>query len=191
MLFGDVRISSTELARLVCRNVRSMMETHPSPASDTVWTKAVKQVLHEAGSRLGYDICCHGVQDCHEWLLDVVWWKTPTDTGGIGMALAVESEWGDSVQGVLDDFRKLLCVKAPLKLMIYDGGDLPECGTAVQSGLKADLHSYHHHIAGEVYLFMGFGPTKEYCHRFVVPNDGILKNIEFELLETSSMSAGA
>src|SRR5947209_416891 len=48
------------------------------------------------------------------FLLDFLWWKQ-----GFGTLLAVESELSDKTEkGFQHDFEKLLCWKAPLKLMV-------------------------------------------------------------------------
>ena len=181
-------MSSAELAYLLCARVRQGVITRGFKVQNTVWTELVKKVLDDEGTRLGYEVLCRGIQDSHEWMLDVIWWKTYREES-IGIALAVESEWKTPVREVIDDFQKLLCVKAPLKLLVYDGGNLPEHGAAVRSEIMAEMMRYHHHVKGETYLFASFGNIGEYCHRSVIPNDGQIEPFEFELLDTGSAGA--
>ena len=82
----------------------------------------------------------------------------------------------------MHDFQKLLCTKAPLKLFIYDGGNVPEDGKTEREQIRNEMLVYRHHVAGETYLFVGFGNTGQYAYRFVVLKDGALQDIEFEML---------
>jgi len=148
------------------------------------------KVLHRHGNALKYEVLCQHIEGCHEWLLDLIWWKNEPE---IGIALAVECEWGGT-RDIIDDFQKLLCTKAPLKVLIYDGGNIPKHGDDVQAAIKNEMKIYHHHVAGETYLFLAFGDRQQYCHRFVVPRDGVLEEINFELLidaPAASMAAPA
>ena len=179
MLFGDVRTSSTELAQKLCHNVRDAVSPLGARTSDRNWTYAVKQVLNQEGKRFDYEVWCSGIEGSCEWLLDVIWWKKRET--GIGIALAVECEWG-ARQEVIEDFQKLLCIKAPLKVLIYDGGNIPEHGAEVRAAIEREMQAYHHHVTGETYLFLGFGNVGQYCHRVVVSQDGMVKAVKFELL---------
>jgi hypothetical protein len=174
MLFGDVTISSEDLATLLCRDVRAKVRKYPRNPNNRVRTAIVKEVLHREGTQRGYEVC---IGDCHEWLLDLVWWKQSRE-GGIGIALAVECDWDFKDQ--MWDFQKLLCIKAPLKVFIYDGGNIPEQGRTERKQFEEEMLAYRHHVADETYLFISFGDTSQYSYRFVVPKDGALKTIHFE-----------
>ena len=179
MLFGDVTISSEELAAVLCRDVRAKVNDHPRNPNNRVWTDIVYEVLYREGTQLGYQVYCSRIGACHEWLLDVVWWNH-TRGGEVGIVLAVECEW--DCKDLMWDFQKLLCTKAPLKVFIYDGGNTPQYGRKERKQLEQEMLAYRDHVEGETYLFVSFGDTGQYAHRFVVPKDGALETIEFETL---------
>lgn len=180
MLFGDVLISSGELATLLCREVRAKVGEYPQNPNKRVWTEIVlKDVLCQEGTRLRYEVCCSGMKEHGGWLLDMIWWKQNRESG-IGIALAVECEW-DS-KDLMWDFQKLLCTKAPLKLFIYDGGNFPKQGEKEREQIRSEMLAYRHHVEGETYLFVSFGDMGQYAYRFVVAKDGALRAIDFETL---------
>ncbi len=176
MLFGDVPISSESLATMLCRNVRAGVNAFPQNPSIGIWTAIVKDVLYREGARRNFEVWCSGIKDCQESLLDMVWWQRNRE----GIALAVECEW--DCRDLLRDFQKLLCTKAPLKLFIYDGGDVPDSGDKECEQIKSLTLAYRHHVEGETYLFVSFGNTGQYSYRFIVPKDGALHDVEFEPL---------
>ncbi len=122
MLFGEIPISSRELFELL--DLKVGLEAKRLGLEGVkeyrAWTTAVKTVLSCVGTTKGYDVQCSGLEGAHEWLLDVVW-RTDSETS-MGVSLGCESEWNEDSQEVILDFQKLLCIKAPLKLMIYSGG---------------------------------------------------------------------
>ena len=181
MLFGDVSISSEDLATVLCREVRARANTFPANPTGHDWTAIIKEVLCKVGEHRKYEVLCRGINEHHEWLLDVVWWKQHRERGR-GSARAGEGEW--ECKDLMWDFQKLLCVKAPLKVFIYDGGNIPEHGEMERKQFEGEMRVYPHHVAGEEYLFVSFGNTGQYAHHFVVPRDGALEHIEFEYLET-------
>jgi hypothetical protein len=89
----------------------------------TRWTKAVKNIFHVEALKLGketidfYDTRSEQEKKYHEWLLHAVLYVESR-----GILVAVESEFGRNVQGVVYDFWKLLSVKAALKILILDSG---------------------------------------------------------------------
>jgi hypothetical protein len=97
--------------------------------------------------------------------------------------LAVESELGKS-DDVLDDFEKLMCVKAPLKLLL---SELGESKTVQQlKDLEQYLTTFEQHIEGETYLLVDFAYGSHRCYKFVVPfpHNGKLKKgvVKFDLV---------
>jgi len=143
------------------------------------WTEATKQVLCELGAENGFKVHASthlGNERLSEWLLDVVWYSSEPK-GGI--ELAVESELGTK-NDVLEDFEKLMCVKAPLKLLMFEQGI-----SDVVHDLEGYLAESEQHIEGETYLLIDFAYGTHRCYKFVVPpNDGKLRKVEvkFDLL---------
>jgi hypothetical protein len=135
------------------------------------WTAAVKGVLKKLA---GKDYI---VYPKPEWLLDVVWLHRKTGA----IHLAVESEWGNERE-VLDDFQKLLCVKSPLKIMIYYAYD----GSFV-ARFEKYMKVFDQHLEGENYVLVEFaaGPADSiYFHNVRKGNlrHGQLRSVKFEKL---------
>jgi len=101
---------------------REAKKLHPD-SERTRWTKAVKTVFHAAARKLDkktidfYGTRADQEKKYHEWLLDAVLYVE-----GRGILIAVESEFGRNIQGVVYDFWKLMSMKAALKILILDSG---------------------------------------------------------------------
>jgi hypothetical protein len=100
------------------------------------------------------------------------------------MVLALESEWGTTPESFFFDFRKLLHLKTPLKIMICD---LP---VAIKDELRSVaefLARYPDHRFGEEYIIFNFrgGQSKIYCHRWKPERDGAVKpeDVRFAVVE--------
>src|SRR5438067_1607209 len=122
------------------------------------WTRAVKQVLCRMASEVYEPYACTEWKGkkLHEFLLDAIWYeKSP----GMGILLAVESEWGvDSRSGpresqIIDDFEKLMVIKAPVKLMIYESKD-KEQNDLIMKRIAEYLSRYSQHVEGETYCLL-------------------------------------
>ena len=87
-----------------------------------VWTKAVFLALCRTGREFGFHVGANpGFVSEHErnsdeWLCDVTWLAQYHR-----LMLAAECEWIDSWRLVEEDFRKLLFVRADVRLMVFDG----------------------------------------------------------------------
>ena len=86
----------------------------------TEWTKVLKgslrELLESEGTNMTEALYSFPDSNRHEFLLDLVIWDRQD---GEGASLALESEWSQNIEEVATDFRKLLVIKAPLKLMIF------------------------------------------------------------------------
>ncbi len=189
MQFGSKPIDSTELATLLLSKVKARAHELQSPGSNRAWTKAVFEVLGGAGRTRGYEVYCHGAPGGCEWLLDFMWWERTEQT--MGIKLACESEWYESPDEVSWDFHKLLCVKAPLKLLIYAGGPNRQCGKGIRQQLERDLALFQFHVAGEEYLFVSLDEKGGYADRVVIPWDGPAQNILWEPIGVHGVAASA
>jgi hypothetical protein len=126
-----------------------------NPDSNPQWTISVRDVLHKLGSEAGFKVESRRTKnnpDCHEWLYDVVWLCQPPHTA---MALVAESEWGNS-GSVQDDFQKLLCIKAPVKVLLFAYKKESKNSKAVWDDLSDYMNDYPYHLTGEAYIFMEF-----------------------------------
>jgi len=74
-----------------------------------------------------------------------------------------------------------MCVKAPLKLLMFEQGT-----SDVVKELEGYLAESEQHIEGETYLLVDFAYGSHQCYKFVVPrpNNGKLKKgeVKFDLL---------
>lgn len=147
-------------------------------STNTEWTREIKKRMVSLGQNLGFYTCASGVSDrtvCHwgEWLYDVAWVKyrkqEGTETGFDvndfhGVALALESEWGDK-RDVRDDFQKLVQAKADYKVMIWDRfsgfGDRKELESMEETARHDPKNN------GETYLFACYF-RRERCFEFSV-----------------------
>jgi hypothetical protein len=146
------------------------------------WTRAVKEVLRRKGKEKAYDVYpdreAEGKGN-REWLLDLIWYRREKGT----IDLAVESEWG-SEAAVLDDFEKLLCIKAPLKAMIYCTYN----GSFVAK-FEDYMAAFDRHLEGEKYLLVEFAGTESRACLFEVRRDGHLTGIKFSELNLKGTMA--
>ena len=113
----------------------------------------------------------------HEFMVDLCAFE------GQRMILAVESEWLPEPENTFYDFRKLLYLKAPLKVMICDSPSF------VRDRLKpaaAFLAQYPDHLAGEEYIIFNFRGNRGVlnCHRWKPARDGAarLEEIRFSVV---------
>ena len=99
-----------------------METTHRNPAQD--FTKPALTALCVAGRKLKYSVYASRVDAEHkdgcEWLYDVTWCEYDQDVLK-SVPLVAECEWAGKADR-LSDFEKLLVAKAPIKVMVYDGG---------------------------------------------------------------------
>ncbi len=112
-------------------------------------------------------------KDCgSEWLLDVVWFAR--EGGSIHLAVEVElRRKGD----VLCDFQKLLCIKAPLKVMVYRDRDGK--GSLVRS-IEEYMEEFDQHVKGEHYLLVEMAPIPpDRACLYKVRQDGRQTNVKF------------
>jgi hypothetical protein len=108
------------------------------------------------------------------------------------MLLAVESEFSNKPRRTehrLDDFEKLMFMKAPVKLFIYATRNTTE-GEDVRRKLAEYLRDFSQDLEGEEYLLMDV--TKGHANFFLyqVPNNGTVDGIEFAPLQLD-LSSGA
>jgi hypothetical protein len=164
-LFGSTPIQCSELARRIVEFVRRKNLPESGKGSDTAWTSAVKEILREIGHERKFEV--YPKPEGGEFLLDVIWWS---DCGGI--ELGAESEWGQQPSAVLDDFQKLVCIKAQIKVMVY-WLDAPRRGERILGQLVSYMEKYNKHVKGEEYVFVAFGAgADDHCYHYAVLQHG-------------------
>ena len=197
MLFGSLSIRPTELARIIAkkvlplagrierRNKKKLGHALNAPKRRAIRTTAVKTVLRREGKNLGFHVFPDSDKrrrkTLSQFLLDIIWWNdTP---GRKGVALAVESEWNAPKNDILHDFEKLLCIKSPLKLMIYRVRGVNK--GQVRDGIKEYLLGFGQHVLGENYILCEFQPNWDcvcYLFRTKRVNHGRVSDGRFRIL---------
>jgi hypothetical protein len=174
-------ICAAELARKIASESKLSWDSGDRP---------IKNLLYKIGCKYGRALCHpKGLPDganSWEWMLDLVWMDKTS------MLLAVESEFSNKphrMEHRLDDFEKLMFMKAPLKLFIYATRNTTE-GEDVRRKLAEYLRDFSQHLEGEEYLLMDV--TKGHANFFLyqVPNNGTVDGIEFAPLQLD-LSSGA
>jgi hypothetical protein len=170
-------MDSIELARKIHASVRHRLDP---TGYFSEWTRQLFTSLAEIGDSLGYERYYSGSEG---FLLDFVWYEKPKHS----IVLGVEIEWSSEeskYEPVSYDFEKLMQVKAPLKLMVYQNSEDTEKSKKVRDKLSNRLESFGSHVAGEEYLLLEFAkPWKRAsCYRFKVLTDGKVSNPEFSPL---------
>ncbi len=171
MAFGAVRIRPVELANFVrlqlLRKAQRLSAEAKNGNERKCRTTAMKIVLRRCGRARGYDVYPNNDRRLcdrfHEWLYDLIWWdNTP---GRKGVALAAECEWSTRQGAAIDDFEKLLTVKAPLKLFICRTRRHDE----VRGQIAATLKEFRQHVAGEKYVICEVRQSKKWtCYLYHV-----------------------
>lgn len=157
--------------------IRAIGETLTPNSSASQWTKTVKNVLAHLGrNQLGYMPCASGC-DCSEqgeWLLDLIW----MDKASWAIMLAVESEWGNKA-AIMEDFGKLLCIKAPHKMMLINTAS-HKSSDDIRNTLATMLRGYPYHVSGEEYLLLECTDAGAYRYLFRVSSDGSVSNPQWQ-----------
>jgi len=175
-IFGKLPIDPSSAANEIILKVRD--ETNDNRPN---WNATVKKVLRERADKNLYHVYPDPEVKNQGWLLDLIWFDRQKGT----VQLAVESELGTEGE-VLDDFQKLLCIKAPLKIMIYYAYKKSYVNNFVDYMMAFDQH-----VKDEHYLVVEFAPGPEdKAYLYQVPNDGRLtKQAEFSKLILGKQAA--
>jgi hypothetical protein len=152
-----------------------------TPSSrDKDCTCLVTNALYELGQP-HYLVCSHGCKEQGEWLLDLIWMDRQTQA----IILAVESEWW-KLNAVREDSAKLMCVKAPQKLMLFNTYD--HCGSEeFVSALARDMERFPFHVPGETYFLMEVTRPGVFRYAFTVPEGGTLSKVTFAPVEPNPL----
>ncbi len=153
MLFGPVPVSPDKLIAAVTTNF-------PFGAPKTDQSRAIKRAMDQLGRSLNYTVFYADNNDRRqqrEWVLDLVWWNA-----GTGSVAAMKCEWGNA-GAVVEQFHKLMGIKAPLKVLVFAtrqaGAERPD--VLQRKDTSAMLHAlgtcaidFSQHVAGEHYLLL-------------------------------------
>jgi GH15 family glucan-1,4-alpha-glucosidase len=180
MLFGEHLTKPPE--ELVALFVRKVANLRPGSRPDR--TKAVKQALREIGRDMKFyvapdDSPVSAPRDPEsEFLYDMVWFRNDDAND---MVMALESEMDRrSPEEILKDFQKLLHVKAPLKILVFQGVE-PEWGENILKGVRDKyLLKFSQHVQGERYIIVEFRFDEDAAHWYQldIRENGALGDID-------------
>lgn len=187
MIFGETPVTPEEIVELLSKKLQDTAKPIADKDKDketTRWTRAFREVL--TGLVKEHNGCAvyTGSPDS-EFMLDFVWWG-PDEGGAKRVIMGAESEWAwnhpraISVEEIAKDFRKLLCFKAPLKLLVFDC--CPERRKEVPDKLRDCLRQYAQHVEGEQYIILEYYGNKPYsyeAHICRVERDGAMAEVRF------------
>lgn len=127
--------------------------------NNTEWTKNIKAKLAECAASFGLDTTPSEKHNWGEWLFDQCWVDARKDdyTGWVfnGFYLALESEWGTNYWELCADFDKLMIVRAPVRVMIFQNfKDHDVKNIAIKLAKRANAFSGSQ--TGDTYLFAGY-----------------------------------
>jgi hypothetical protein len=182
MLFGEhLTKTPEELVTLFVRKV-----ARQRPRSQTERTKAIKQALREIGKDMKFYVApdqspvSTPSDPESEFLFDMAWFRN-ADVNDIAMAMESEMERKNSGE-ILRDFQKLLHVKAPLKILVFQGVE-PEWSEHILTNVRDKyLMKFSQHVQGERYIVVEFRFDEQaaHWHQFDVPQNGALREVELE-----------
>jgi len=133
-------------------------------SGDEDWTTKLLAWFRAEGKKIGFDVYPDPDTPWHsEYLLDLVW-CIEKGNAYAGLVLALESEWSQTWSDILDDFDKLLDVKAPLKVLLCDPSssqirDLP-------GHIGHQIREHQNRVPGEQYLVVAFDPKSVHAWTF-------------------------
>lgn len=172
MHFGEPPVAYLDFLKQFCRLVPTETGTDMSSAS---WTRAVKKVLHDLMPRKGMRFFASYKSEKekhHEWLVDVAWYQSDRKN----LAFVAESEWASwfkkkprKIDLIRDDFEKLMSMKAPLKLMIFESDDLDQ-QKAIIGALERYLGESDQNVPGERYLLVDFNNGSHWSFQLEIPS---------------------
>jgi hypothetical protein len=169
----------------IARRLVGFANGEPYSGKNMKWKSAIFKILGDVGRGHGFEVChgpCGGLfPNSHEYLCDLIW---RSNTGGIELAAECEFE---TAAKLLEDFRKVVDVKSPLKLLIYTVPRRKDSGKDIRNRIEGYMAQYTGHVAGEQYLFVEFGAGNDHrCYSYVVPNGGTVGSVSLLPMQLAS-----
>jgi hypothetical protein len=123
-----------------------------------------------------HGLFCHltGEAGRKELLYDVVWTDKKDDF--LEVYLICEIEIGRSKKLIIEDFRKLLLGKSPIKVMVFALGDPSHHKTTIigddlRDEMKELINGFHLTEPGEIYILVELGPSPQFETHCVTHED--------------------
>ena len=147
------------------------------------WTAEVLRVLRELGKKKHFYISPDPRAKQRGYLLDMIWQRKERDEKRSypDVVLAIESG-RDPYRKDLDDFEKLMHVKAPQKLLVFRSIRRAGDGQVFISDVEEKYMAvFSQHICGEEYILVEFPKDERaaFRYRYVVPRNGKNSRVKF------------
>jgi hypothetical protein len=176
--------------RDIVRDLVNRLPRNAESSGKKDWTIAVKGTMHELclqylGSCANEFWGTH--RDClhREWLLDVAWYVQSKDEEEPeeGLVLALESEWADDIGEVMFDFSKVLSMKAPIKLLLFEAGNNSRRTASDQiERLNLLCRRWQQHSCGDALYAINFHDGEHETYFGEATRDGAIPDFDFGLL---------
>jgi len=171
----------SEIAQRIVEFVRA--KAIPYAGNNLKWTSAFYEILGIIGRERGFQVFHERSKDGPEFLVDLAWYS---NTGGFELAAECELK---SAKEILDDFRKLVCVKSAFKVLIYTVPRTKDGGKDIRDQIESWMAQHTRHTSGEQYLFVEFGARNYYrCYSYIVPNDGTVGSASLSPMQLKATS---
>lgn len=174
MISQSPPLNVAELAKRLHESVRHRLDPK---AHFSAWTKQLFRSLEEIAKPFNYEVYRSGSEG---FLLDLIWYEQSTHA----IVLAAEIEWAREEtkhEPVSYDFEKLMQVKAPLKLMVFQTSSHHRETDAVIGNFSRLLNSFRSHLEGEEYLLVEFTKpwNRAYCYQLRASTSGKIDHPKF------------
>ena len=121
--------------------------------SDGGWTVGIKELLAKIGLEFGFKTCASSDKGHEpEWLFDLLWYKSDSNSHITEIGLVVESEWIMDDDELIYDFEKLLLAKSTNKLFIFQAWGIDEI-ERITKHLVGHIDAFKAKLSPEKYLF--------------------------------------
>ena len=131
-------------------------------------TEIIKKAFGKLGERQNWNVCASSRKPNgkprfeSEWLLDLIWYRYIAKKGGknkgLIIGLAIESEWSHHFSDLRYDFEKLIVIKSPYKVFIFQAKENDK--DKFIRDLESAIVDCHHSSQNETYIFACWNLTK-------------------------------
>jgi len=170
---------------LHAQNRAHRLFTAKRAASTNIFTN----ILHSMARQNGHKFHPYAPRKRKEFLCDFAWvrWDKSHPPRIENLILAAECEWITKPKSVAYDFRKLIPLKAPLKLCIYQirkNNSQREAAVFMGEISKA-LEAYRQHARSETFLLLELHRKGNHLqlHYWSAPQDGANQKVKFHRFE--------
>ena len=182
-------LKAREMYHMIAEDWKAEKDLLPWDKSDREWTRWIKDYLDRKSEKFNCrtERTNSGSRGQGEYLVDLCWWQEKDETGHYCLQLILESEWNCAKDELLQDFYKLIDIKAALKIWICSWGE-NQVKERLQLACKY-VSRAKYKIPGEEYLIINLPVNKisNYKDRMVIEGWLIDYKGQEEILEPSTI----